>query len=51
MKINKKLRVWWIPQIPGEPFYVSVNSLEEAKLILNTLAEYDLFQFMQILVD
>jgi hypothetical protein len=40
----KKLRVWWIPQIPGKPFYVPVNSLEEAKLVLDTLAAYDLFQ-------
>lgn len=38
------LRVWWIPQIPGAPFYVVVASLAEARLILKTLAEYDLFQ-------
>lgn len=41
---NKKLRVWWIPQIPMKPFYVSVKTLEEADLILNTLADYDIFQ-------
>lgn len=41
---SPKFRVWWIPQIPMEPFYVPVRSLREAKLILNTLAEYDLFQ-------
>ena len=39
------LRVWWIPQIPGEPFYVPVKNLEEAKLIMDTLAKYDIFQF------
>ncbi len=46
---NKKnkvgdLRVWWIPQVPMKSFDVPVNNLVEAKLILNTLADYDLFQ-------
>jgi len=40
----QKLRVWWIPQIPGKPFHVSVKNVNEAKLLLNTLANYDLFQ-------
>jgi hypothetical protein len=39
------LRVWHIPQIPGKPFHVAVQSLAEAKLVLNALAQYDLFQF------
>jgi hypothetical protein len=39
------LRVWWIPQVPGTPFYVNVNNEKEAQLILDTLAEYDKFQF------
>ena len=39
-----ELRVWWIPQIPMEPFYVSVNTVAEGVLILRTLAQYDLFQ-------
>jgi hypothetical protein len=39
------LRVWWIPQIPGKPFRVSVASVEQAAFLLNTLAQYDLFQF------
>ena len=43
-KINFKLRVWWIPQVPIQAFYVSVKNVEEAKLILKTLADYDLFQ-------
>lgn len=41
------LRVWWIPQIPGTPFRVPVESLAEAKLLLDTLAKYDLFQYKQ----
>lgn len=44
MSQKNKLRVWWIPQVPGEPFYVSVKNINEAKLIFNTLADYDLFQ-------
>lgn len=39
-----KLRVWWIPQVPMESFKVEVRSLREAKLLLDTLAEYDQFQ-------
>jgi hypothetical protein len=39
------LRVWWIPQIPMSPFFVEVEDLKQAKLILNTLAKYDIFQF------
>jgi len=40
-----KLRVWWIPQVPMKPFHAEVATLHEAKLILDTLARYDLFQF------
>lgn len=39
-----ELRVWWIPQVPGKPFYVPVESPAEAKKILDTLARYDQFQ-------
>lgn len=39
------MRVWWIPQVPMKPFYVEVNSLEQAILIDNTLSRYDMFQF------
>lgn len=39
------LRVWWIPQIPGEPFHVDVASPAEAKKIMDVLANYDIFQF------
>jgi hypothetical protein len=40
-----KLRVWWIPQIPMDPFYVDVKSMEEGVKILDVLANYDTFQF------
>ena len=39
------LRVWWVPQIPGKPYYKIVGNLKEARLLLDTLAEYDDFQF------
>lgn len=38
------LRVWWIPQVPGKPFHVAVDSPAEAKKLLDTLARYDQFQ-------
>lgn len=39
------LKVWWIPQVPGKSFEVEVNSVREAKKLLNVLAKYDEFQF------
>lgn len=38
------LRVWHVPQVPCDAFYVSVASPIEAKLVMLTLAQYDLFQ-------
>ncbi|MCY9738150.1 hypothetical protein M5X17_31145 [Paenibacillus alvei] len=43
--MNKKLRVSHFPQVPCKPFQVEVKNLEEAKLISDTLALYDLFQY------
>jgi hypothetical protein len=50
MKKNKNiqegtLRVWHIPQVPMKPFHVAVRNIREAKLILDALAFYDIFQF------
>jgi hypothetical protein len=45
---HQKLRVWWVPQVVGtnsKIFTVEVTNLVEAKLILDTLANYDLFQY------
>ncbi len=39
-----EMRVWWIPQIPGKPFHVPVESIREAQRLLSTLARYDAFQ-------
>lgn len=38
------MRVWWIPQVPMKAFHVPVANVKEAKLILTTLARYDIFQ-------
>ncbi|KKM20794.1 hypothetical protein LCGC14_1641930 [marine sediment metagenome] len=40
------LRVWHIPQVPMKAFYVEVKSIEEAIKILNVLANYDDFEFI-----
>lgn len=49
MEIQTKegnLRVWWIPQLGmDDPFIVPVKSLNDAVLILKTLAQYDAFQY------
>jgi hypothetical protein len=39
-----QLRVYHIPQVPMKPFRVYVKTIQEAKLIMDTLAYYDLFQ-------
>lgn len=38
------LCVWWIPQVPMQAFRVNVKTVDEAKLLLDALAKYDLFQ-------
>lgn len=38
------LRVWHIPQIPGEPFLVTVKNIEQALVVIGVLAKYDAFQ-------
>ena len=39
-----KLRIAHYPQIPCTPFYVEVAGLNDARRMMQTLAEYDLFQ-------
>lgn len=47
MNSTQKLRVWHIPQVPGKPFLVNVNSVKEAKFVLIVLCNYDEFQYEQ----
>ena len=42
---NGSLRVWWIPQIPMNPFYYPVSTAKEGRLLTEALALYDIFQF------
>lgn len=42
---QQKLRVWWKPQIPMKSFYVDVSSVEEGVKIMDTLTQYDIFQY------
>jgi Superinfection exclusion gene product 17 len=39
------LKIWWVPQLPMKAFEVSVPDLQTASLLLDTLADYDRFQF------
>jgi hypothetical protein len=44
--MDKKLQVWWVPQVPMEnPFVFDVGSVEQGVIIMNVLANYDAFQF------
>lgn len=43
--VNGDLRIWWIPQVPGEPFYWPVTDLHHAANMLEALAAYDDFQY------
>jgi len=38
------LQVWWVPQVPGKPFTVDVPDVATGVLMMDALAEYDLFQ-------
>ncbi|QWU14279.1 hypothetical protein SAMN04487895_101576 [Paenibacillus sophorae] len=42
---NKKLRIVHYPQIGAKPFEVEAGNLQEARLLYNTLADYDLFHY------
>jgi len=46
---NQKIRVWWCPQVGrcSEHFYIPVESVEEAKKIMDVLAYYDAYQMNQ----
>lgn len=39
------MRVWWIPQIPMELFYVEVDTVQEGVKVMDILARYDQFQY------
>jgi len=43
--MTPKLRVWWIPQVPCQRFFVAVVDVAQARHVIDTLARYDLFQF------
>lgn len=40
-----RLKVWWIPQVPMQPFEFSVSTPEEGARFMDVLALYDAFQF------
>ena len=41
-----KLRIWWIPQIPdSNAFVVEVECVKQAHLVIDVLAQYDLYQY------
>ena len=39
------VKVWHVPQIPMPAFVVELEDLDEAKRLVNVLADYDLFQY------
>jgi hypothetical protein len=43
--MSKKLQVWWVPQVPMKAFTVDVETVAEGVKIMNTLANYDIFQY------
>lgn len=43
--MQKKLQVWWVPQVPMKAFTVDVATVEEGVKIMSVLAEYDTFQY------
>lgn len=45
MTTNAPRRVWWVPQVPMKAFVYEVPDQETAELVVDILAQYDLFQF------
>jgi hypothetical protein len=45
--MSTMMRVWWVPKFPCEMFYAEVESVDEARLVLGVLAEYDIFEVEQ----
>jgi len=44
--MENTMRVWWMPQVGcGATFYIPVNTVEEAKKVMDMLAAYDCFQY------
>ncbi len=39
------LQVWWVPQVPMQPFVWPVKDLQTGVVLLEALAEYDRFQY------
>jgi len=42
-----KLRIWYIPQIPWDPFYKEVDSIIEWAKLLHTIYSFSQFEFKQ----
>ena len=40
-----KYKVWYIPQVPMKPFEVEVADLPTARLLLDTLEWFSLFEY------
>lgn len=44
--MNDKMRVWWTSQVgTNATFYIPVETVKEAKKLLDILAAYDCFQY------
>lgn len=44
--MKQKLQVWWVPQVPMSAFTVPVATIGEGVKIMDVLAAYDNFQFV-----
>lgn len=45
--MKQQLRIAYVPQVPGRPFYKEVADIEEALLIGKTLVDFSLFEYKQ----
>lgn len=44
--MEKKMRVWWMPQVGVDAtFYIPIKSIEEAGEFMDILSAYDCFQY------
>ena len=43
--MEKKLQVWWVPQVPMKAFEVDVDTVSEGVKVMDIINKYDIFQF------
>lgn len=44
--MTEKYKIWYIPQIPMPPWELEIDDLETAKLVLNSVIDFSIFEYV-----